>query len=317
MINTVGNMIERSMRACVASPFIPRPIKGLWIFTGAFLMKRSPMRSFSRTITTQYGSKLAGAPGDSSLNQIIFFRDVFEPGLSKLIWNIVQEGDICVDAGANVGYFTLLLAQRVGNTGKVISIEAAPGNVAKLMQNVELNHFEDRVTVISAACSDIAGKLTFYVHSKNDMLCRLELPKKGERDYWLMGKNWRATQIRADKLSALIGSDAPRVTFLKLDVEGTEHKICKDILEKFTNPRLCIAMEAKQPYIRETLKPFEQAGFFVYNLHNDYMWVVENKFKPVTRVSFEKLYEEKYMVDVLLSRTELPLDKVALATAHC
>jgi FkbM family methyltransferase len=231
MINTVGNMIERSMRACVASPFIPRPIKGLWIFTGAFLMKRSPMRSFSRTITTQYGSKLAGAPGDSSLNQIIFFRDVFEPGLSKLIWNIVQEGDICVDAGANVGYFTLLLAQRVGNTGKVISIEAAPGNVAKLMQNVELNHFGDRVTVMSAACSDIAGKLTFYVHSKKDMLCRLELPKKGERDYWLMGNNWRATQIRADKLSALIGSDAPRVTFLKLDVEGTEHKICKDILQ--------------------------------------------------------------------------------------
>jgi hypothetical protein len=81
-------------------------------------------------------------------------------------------------------------------------------------------------------------------------------------------------------------------------------------MEKFTNPRLCVAIEAKQPYIRETLKPFEQAGFFVYNLHNDYMWVVENKFKPVTRVSFEKLYEENYMVDVLLSRTELPLDKL-------
>jgi hypothetical protein len=65
-----------------------------------------------------------------------------------------------------------------------------------------------------------------------------------------------------------------------------------------------------QPYIRETFEPFEQAGFFVYNPHYDCMWVVEKKIKPVARVRFEKLYAERYMVDVLLSRTELPLDKL-------
>src|ERR1700724_3523516 len=145
-------MIERSMRACVASTFAPRGIKGLWIFAGIFLMKRRFMHSFQRSITTQYGSKLAGGPADCSLNQIVFFRDVFEPMLSKLVWDIVDEGDICVDAGANVGYFTLLMAQRAGGTGKVISIEAAPGNAARLVQNVKLNNLEDRVEVVHAAC---------------------------------------------------------------------------------------------------------------------------------------------------------------------
>jgi len=215
-----------------------------------------------------------------------------------------------------VGYFTLLMAQRAGGKGRVIAIEAAPGNAARLIQNIKLNDFEDRVEVISAACSDCAGALTFYLHSKNDMLCRLERPKKGELDYWLMGKNWRSTVVRADTLSALVGSDAPKVSFVKLDVEGTEHRMCKDILKNFTSSRLCVAVEAKQPYIRETLEPFERAGFFVYNLHNDYSWVVENKIKPATRVSFEELYAKKYMVDVLLSRMEIPFEMLNSHSAN-
>jgi FkbM family methyltransferase len=310
VIDVFGNMIERFMRACVASSFVPRSIKGFWIFMGIFLIKRRFMHSFQRGITTQYGNKLSGAPADSSLNQIVFFRDVFEPMLSKLVWNIVEEGDICVDAGANVGYFTLLMAQKAGCTGKVISIEAAPGNAARLIQNIKLNNFEDRVEVISAACSDSAGALTFYLHSRSDMLCRLERPKKNELDYWLMGNNWQSTVVRADTLSTLVGSDAPNVSFIKLDVEGTEHKMCKDILENFTSSRLCVAIEAKQPYIKETLEPFEKAGFFVYNLHNNYLWVVDNKIEPATRVSFEELYGKRYMVDVLLSRREIPLAKL-------
>jgi hypothetical protein len=84
----------------------------------------------------------------------------------------------------------------------------------------------------------------------------------------------------------------------------------KTILENFTSSRLCIAIEAKQPYIRETLEPFERAGFYVYDLHNDYFWVVENKIKPATRVSFEGLYAKKYMVDVLLTRRELPCERL-------
>ena len=306
--DVLGIMIERSMRACVASTFVPRGLKGFWIFTGIFLMKRRFMRSFRRSITTQYGNKLAGGPADCSLNQIVFFRDVFEPVLSKLVWNIVEEGDICVDAGANVGYFSLLMAQKAGGTGKVISIEAAPGNAARLVHNIELNSLEDRVEVIHAACSDSGGALTFYLNATNDMACRLDLPKRGELDYWLMGKNWQPTVVRADTLSALVGRDTPNVSFIKLDVEGTEHRLCKDILANFTSSRLCVAIEAKQPYIRQTLEPFEKAGFFVYNLHNDYLWIVENEIKPATRVSFEELYAKKYMVDVLLSRREIPVD---------
>jgi hypothetical protein len=43
------------------------------------------------------------------------------------------------------------MAQKAGYTGKVISIEAAPGNAARLIQNIKLHNFEDRVEVIKYA----------------------------------------------------------------------------------------------------------------------------------------------------------------------
>lgn len=66
VVNVFGQIIERVMRACVANSFVPRSIKGFWIFMGVFLIKRRFMHSFQPNIRTQYGNKLAGAPADSS-----------------------------------------------------------------------------------------------------------------------------------------------------------------------------------------------------------------------------------------------------------
>jgi FkbM family methyltransferase len=202
------------------------------------------------------------------------------------------------------------MAQKAGSRGRVISIEAAPGNVARLIQNVRLNRFDDRVEVVPAVCSDSPGIVTFHVNSKSDMSCRVELPRRSELDYWLMRKHWQPIAVRSDRLSALVGRNAADVSFIKVDVEGTEHKLCNDILDHFTHSRLCVAIEAKQPYVRKTLEPFEEAGFVVYNLRNNYLWVVDNKIESATYASFADLYGTKYMVDVLLSRKEIPLERL-------
>jgi predicted RNA methylase len=63
---------------------------------------------------------------------VLQYRGVFKPVLSEFILHHVREGDVCVDLGANVGYFTLLLARAAGRGGKVVAIEAAPRNVRRL-----------------------------------------------------------------------------------------------------------------------------------------------------------------------------------------
>jgi FkbM family methyltransferase len=302
----LGNVLLRSMRKCVTWPAVLDPIKAAWILLCFGVLKRRFMRDYSPSIRASYGFGLAGSPVSSMLNRIIFYRGTFEPALSNVIDKLVREDDVCLDAGANVGYFTLLFAHKVGPGGRVIAIEASHGNVGKLHCNIAENKYAERVHVVHAACSDFSGQSTFYVHRKNDMHCRLQLPQKTERDYWLMGRNsWRSIAVEVKTIAQTLGDNAALVTFAKLDIEGAEHLICQQLIELCTHHRLVVALEAKAPHVRQTLVPFEQAGFLVYNLRNDYRWLVNTHTAQPTPETYENLYAQQHMVDVLLSRQAL------------
>lgn len=302
----LGHVLVRSMRGCVALPSLLDPFKALWILLCYAVLKQRFMCSFLPEIGSNYGFSLAGSPVSSMLNRIVLYRGVFEPALSEVIDKLVGKGDVCLDVGANVGYFTLLLAHKVGPTGRVMAVEASPGNIGKLQSNIAKNHDDDRVQVVHAACSNFSGQSTFYVHRRNDMHCRLELPQKTDRDYWLMGPNsWRPITVDVKTIPQILGDQAALVSFVKLDIEGAEHLVCQHLIAHCSHSRLCVALEAKAPHVRQTLAPFEQAGFHVYNLHNDYRWLVNTKTLRPTPETYENLYAQQHMVDVLLSRQAL------------
>ena len=64
---------------------------------------------------------------------------IHEEYTTKIFENIVKEGDIAIDCGANIGYFTLLFAKLVGKEGKVYAFEAEPRNYNLLARNIKLN----------------------------------------------------------------------------------------------------------------------------------------------------------------------------------
>ncbi len=82
----------------------------------------------------------------------------------SVCWNFDQEaavrvcletnldtGDFGVDIGANFGMHTLIMANQVGQIGKVFAFEPIPANLKLLRRNIKLNHFDQRVTVVASA----------------------------------------------------------------------------------------------------------------------------------------------------------------------
>jgi len=78
-------------------------------------------------------------------------------------WNptlrdLVKEGNVVLDCGANEGWLTTMFANRVGATGRIISIEPVAANCDIIREQVKLNGFQN-VEVMRFAVAEKSGEL--------------------------------------------------------------------------------------------------------------------------------------------------------------
>ncbi len=129
----------------------------------------------------------------------------------RVFVELLREGDTVLDIGANVGYYSLTAAARVGRTGRVIAVEADPRAARRLRENVALNKLEN-VTVIEAAASREAGMMAFHLGADSEGSSLADLHDGGE-----------VVNVPVTTIDAIVaGADLQQVNILKMDVEGAE-----------------------------------------------------------------------------------------------
>jgi len=130
---------------------------------------------------------------------------ICEPEVVCAMERIVRAGDTVIDGGANIGFFTLYLAQLVGPDGKVIAIEPGQNNLWKLEENVRLNKLKN---------VEIVRKPLWHDHSEVILYMRHE----GGRNSLWPDEGYRGNE----KIEACTLADFPVARLIKLDVEGCE-----------------------------------------------------------------------------------------------
>ena len=135
-----------------------------------------------------------------------FYQVVIENIYSPLLSHI-KEGDVVIDAGANIGLFSILASFKVKDKGKVIAIEPEPNNLKILKQNVELNKLIN-VIVIPKALYDKPGKM-------------VSIKGEGVGAYVSEDDEGLVETTTIDKIVEETGLK-PRI--LKMDIEGSEGK---------------------------------------------------------------------------------------------
>ena len=94
------------------------------------VLQRIYMRALSYVSPTEDCPAVFGSVFHCNTRQFvqrrIRFFGIFEHNLTYYTLSKLREGDLYVDVGANIGYFSLLASQCVGPTGKVIAVEADP-----------------------------------------------------------------------------------------------------------------------------------------------------------------------------------------------
>lgn len=219
--------------------------------------------------TTKYGVRIAGNTEDF-IQRYIYYFGVWEPDLTEFVRTRLREGDVFVDVGANIGYFTLLASKLVGPAGKVIAIEASPRIFAKLRANLERNHATN-VDARNLAASDRRGSVKVYFASDSN----IGETSIGEKQ----GSHFEA-EVPADSLDSLLTSqDLSRVRLVKIDVEGAEWLVLSGMGNLLRNghPDLEVVVELRPQSldaygkrVEDVLSMFSALGFSPYNLDNDY-----------------------------------------------
>jgi FkbM family methyltransferase len=149
-------------------------------------------------------------PGDGFVGQAIAENLAYEPHLTRAIAESLKPGDSFVDVGANIGWFSLLAAARVGPTGRVLSIEAEPSNIELLVRSSHANGFAN-VVAMSVAASDRAGAVLLQRLGGSNAAIFTSAESAAPGDRWV-------SAVSLDQLSSLV----PGLDVMKIDVEGAE-----------------------------------------------------------------------------------------------
>lgn len=145
---------------------------------------------------------------DGGIGFTLFLQGEYTLTRVSEIRGVVKEGDVVIDIGANIGYFTVLLANLVGPEGKVYAFEPDPRNFYLLQRTIARNGWT-HVIAEQKAVSNEAGELSLY-----------------QTQSWASNTLTPGAHISTVKVQVVTLDDflpdEPHISFVKMDMDGSE-----------------------------------------------------------------------------------------------
>jgi FkbM family methyltransferase len=249
---------------------------------------------------TAGGLKMYVAANDVCISPHIILDGVWEEWTEATLRRVVKRGMRILEIGANVGYFTLLMAQLAGPPGSVYAFECDPELAQIAEDNAEINGFAGRVTVDRRAVGESPGSAQFRRAQRHrgggTLVADLQqIPQLRETER-------EALTVEVTTVDALLEQLGRTFDFVKIDAEGAETWILNGGTKLFADisQPLTLMIEFCPAFLREAgydpageLRRFAGWGFGMQRLDS-------RRRRPVT-CSTETLLAQAYS-ELLLTR---------------
>ena len=292
--------VEKFIRATVLAPLYV-------LFAIPLLTRIHSRRSIVVSGLTSFGAEITCRLPDLIQTYIWVFNE-WEPDLTRFIAGRLRDGDVFVDVGANIGYYSLLAAQCVGPTGRVIAVEASPPVYADLQRHIDHNGVGDRVRAENKAAAAEPGTLSIFSGPVHNVGASTTLGKHGaESVESIVESQPLRNLLSADELSS--------IRLIKIDVEGAEPDVVAgmgDLIPRLpADAEVILELSPKwwsDPGLNavDVLRPFTDAGFRIYEMKNSYSawrYLWPNDVTDAVRVR-RALTRRVARLDLVLSRVD-------------
>lgn len=178
-----------------------------------------------------------------------------------------QPGDTVIDVGAGYGWETLYFAREVGESGRVVAIEAHPTVARCLERSLELSDL-DQVTPINCAVGD--RRETLFIDDDLSRPAANAISRSGD------SKNIAVEARTLDEICDEL--DVGAVDFLKINIEGAERLAVRGMIKMIQRTRV-VAVSCHDFRFRKTGNEFFQTKSLIE------AWLKEQGFVTVPRQS--------------------------------
>jgi FkbM family methyltransferase len=188
-----------------------------------------------------------------------------EPHFDEIVNSILNEEDNCLDLGANHGSHTKILAE-VCSKGRIFAFEPQSLVSQLLNLNIYLNNCPNVV------CFNLAvGPNTGEIVNIEQIVSSVENVNSG----WSRLKNTpslhRVITVAIDDL------ELPRISFIKMDIQGSELDALKGMKKVLTNDRPYIFFEVEEVHLvfrgtdkTELLSELRNNNYLIYRIETEY-----------------------------------------------
>jgi FkbM family methyltransferase len=235
-----------------------------------FIQTRIAWRAGHSMARTIHGARHRVRFPDSIQTRLYYFG-IWEPAVTQVFLDVLKPGDVVVDIGANVGYYTLLSSTCVGKTGEVWAIEASPSIFRELQEAVALNNATN-VKVANLAVHNEHTRVHFYKATAEN-IGRSTMMEDGHEGMAL------EAEVEARPLGSIVPLERLlRAKLIKIDVEGAEWLVFEGIrplLNQFS-PETCWLMELAPQRMEAgqceaIFDAFAELGYHAYRIQNTYL----------------------------------------------
>jgi FkbM family methyltransferase len=158
---------------------------------------------------------------------LLFYPQLYDWKEFSFINDNLKSGQIFLDVGANIGYYSLVASSIVKEGGQIIAIEADEYNINKFERNIKLNKREN-IQIVKKGVSDKKEILSINKNLSGN---------RGGNTFVGAVKKDDNSDIELEPLFNIISDlKLKKIDFLKIDIEGYEFRV----LDKYFSTPGCV-----------------------------------------------------------------------------
>jgi FkbM family methyltransferase len=170
----------------------------------------------------------------------------FEPELVSVAMQATDPERDVIDVGANVGFYTVLIAKKLRLGSRVAAFEPAMEAFDNLIRNVRHNEVEDKVLALPYAASHATGPAPLYhVSGRSEYSSLMPIVHPSAASSFSICQD-----VSTVTIDEIVEKHELRPAFIKVDVEGSEHLVLAGARRTIQSHRPVMLMEVSDQLLR-------------------------------------------------------------------